>query len=188
MPSSAVLKPESFAKRNRYRAGQFWEDQHLGEGEHKYVVKGAYKDSEDDEDHNGIYNAFKFMKTGTVFDSTCFEDDVRCAERSLPIIAAFHDHLATIPGASNISIKINIPEAWTQSSEGPKKGQYMLVEPYIENFRKFNSNTGAYSAEFLVAQALSHFSYHASDGQEILCDLQGGAGRNNQIGRWFAPS
>ncbi|CAD7964127.1 unnamed protein product [Amoebophrya sp. A25] len=66
-----------------------------------------------------------------------------------------------------------MPECWTQSS-GHLEGQKMLTEPHIENFRKFNSNSGAAGTEAEVAQALSHFSYHASDGTELLCDVQGG--------------
>jgi hypothetical protein len=47
------------------------------------------------------------------------------------------------------------------------QGTLHLVEPFIENFRKFNSNTGWVSADDLGAigdalQALSHFSYNDS--------------------------
>lgn len=40
-------------------------------------------------------------------------------------------------------------------------------------FIKFNSNSGyTNGADFL--QALSHFSYHHTNGKHLLCDLQGG--------------
>ena len=49
------------------------------------------------------------------------------------------------------------------------------MEPFIENWEKFNSNTG-WNNEGTpwprVMQALSHFSYHASAGSTVLCDLQ----------------
>ena len=41
----------------------------------------------------------------------------------------------------------------------------MLVEPYIENFMKFNSNSGKAEDVYEVMQALSHFSYHHSEGE-----------------------
>jgi hypothetical protein len=41
------------------------------------------------------------------------------------------------------------------------------------DFVKFNSNTG-YTNGADVMQALSHFSFDYSGGQEVLCDLQGG--------------
>jgi hypothetical protein len=60
---------------------------------------------------------------------------------------------------------------------GNHPGRKYLIEPYIDSFEKFNSNSGAvfrntqYSQ---VMQALSHYSYHVTGGQIVLCDLQGG--------------
>ncbi|RSL45510.1 hypothetical protein CEP54_014231 [Fusarium duplospermum] len=56
-------------------------------------------------------------------------------------------------------------------------GQKALCEPFIQNYQKFNSNSGWNDdsrAWGEVMQALSHFSYHLSGGQFVLCDLQGG--------------
>ena len=72
-------------------------------------------------------------------------------------------------------MRINMPAVWKQSTGLKSRiGQKMLVEPFIESFRKFNSNNGFADTDSDVAQALSHFSYHISDGAEVLCDLQGG--------------
>lgn len=52
-----------------------------------------------------------------------------------------------------------------------------MCEPFIQNYEKFNSNSGwvDYSEGWgEVMQALSHFSYHVSGGFYVLCDLQGG--------------
>jgi hypothetical protein len=53
------------------------------------------------------------------------------------------------------------------------------VEPFIHHYRKFNSNSGWASRDSSqlnrVMQALSHFTYHVSGGNFLLCDLQGGA-------------
>jgi hypothetical protein len=64
-------------------------------------------------------------------------------------------------------------------------GRNCLVEPYINDFQKFNSNTGWKTSEddaiVDMLQALSHYSYHVSSGQFVLCDLQGGLCRGGVI-------
>ena len=51
------------------------------------------------------------------------------------------------------------------------------MEPLIEGqYTKFNSNTGHASYGHDLMQALSHFSYHFTEGKHLLCDLQGGKG------------
>lgn len=55
--------------------------------------------------------------------------------------------------------------------------ELLLIEPFIEDFRKFNSNTGWTNCRTpwdRVMQALSHYSYHCTGGAFVLCDLQGG--------------
>ena len=84
-------------------------------------------------------------------------------------------------GAGFISstIRMNKPEVWVMTGGG-REGQKVLVEPYIEEFTKFNSNTGWVGPDGGawndVLQALSHYSYHVSSGQFLLCDLQGEEG------------
>ena len=41
------------------------------------------------------------------------------------------------------TIKLNIPAVWTfLSNSGPYAGTKALVEPFIDNYQKFNSNSG----------------------------------------------
>ena len=77
------------------------------------------------------------------------------------------------------TIYLNHPGVWEYDESSQYKGQKLLVEPFIENFQKFNSNSGvAIGAEGAnwssLMQALSHYSYHTSGGRYLLCDLQGG--------------
>lgn len=78
----------------------------------------------------------------------------------------------------NKVIKINVPEVWTFEENGNEwGGRKVLSEPFIQNYQKFNSNSGWNDdsrAWGEVMQALSHFSYHLSGGYYVLCDLQGG--------------
>ncbi|KAL7526684.1 hypothetical protein ACHAXR_002627 [Thalassiosira sp. AJA248-18] len=77
-------------------------------------------------------------------------------------------------------VQVNIPSVWTFDYAvigSPISGKKVLVEPFIHNYQKFNSNTGWADNDTpwpRVMQALSHFSYHVSSGQFVLCDLQGG--------------
>lgn len=157
---------ERYANRNPDQGG-FVGNHDIGQGKYKYVTKGTY--------HRTRTPAVdKFLKTGTAFNSDCFLDDVRAAEAALPYVAGFHEYIDTATVfRGRVSIEVNIPEVWEQI-DGRLVGQRMLREPFIEHFTKFNSNSGAADLTATVAQALSHYSYHASDGNELLCDLQGG--------------
>ena len=70
---------------------------------------------------------------------------------------------------------LNIPEVWRYHDTAER----ILVEPHIEGFQKFNSNSGwvadpgSFSTDAM--QTLSHFSYHHSQRKYILCDIQGDA-------------
>lgn len=159
------LNLESYANRDPEWRGWMGNNR-IGEGKYKYVMGGTY-------DKSGFPAADKFLKSGTSFSSDCFLDDIRAAEAALHYVAGFHRYIETTPFRGIVSIKVNIPAVWEQGG-GQLAGQKMLREPFIENFQKFNSNSDAVDVTALVAQALSHYSYHASDGTELLCDLQGG--------------
>jgi hypothetical protein len=58
-----------------------------------------------------------------------------------------------------------------------KPSERVLIEPYLGNsYEKFNSNHGMViesTTQGFSMPTLSHFSYHISGGQYLLCDLQG---------------
>jgi hypothetical protein len=92
-----------------------------------------------------------------------------------------HDLIKEWNGRNFINklIMLNIPEVWTFCHDCSPNiaGKKVLQEPFINNYQKFNSNTGWADNETpwpRIMQALSHFSYHVSGGQFVLCDLQGG--------------
>ena len=156
-----------YANRNHSQSATYNPEQVIGQGKYKIAMKGFFE-------HSRASVAVKVLKTGATFSDDCFLDDIRAAEAALPYVAGFVKYIdsATVY-RGRVSIKVNIPAVWTES-HGKLVGQRCLVEPFIEYFQKFNSNSGAADITAAVAQALSHYSYHASDGTELLCDLQGG--------------
>ncbi|CAD7925975.1 unnamed protein product [Amoebophrya sp. A120] len=174
----------SFANWNPVSSCRWNHEKIIGAGKHKFVKTGTY------ENYPGRANSkacvVKLLKTGANFSSECFHDDVRCAEAALPYIEKFHEYFRSAfpkfyPGGQTF-IKVNVPTVWQQINDhNGNRGQKILVEPLIPNFTKFNSNSGKADARCKIAQALSHFSYHASDGREILCDLQGGRDGKNYV-------
>jgi hypothetical protein len=105
-----------------------------------------------------------------------FQTDEAAVQKALHIITSFNG-----AGYINSKIRLNVPERWLNKNDH----KFMFVEPFIENFEKFNSNSGWVSRNsgswYDVLQALSHYSYHISSGQYTLCDLQGGIYRDGVI-------
>jgi hypothetical protein len=62
-------------------------------------------------------------------------------------------------------VSLSEPQVWVDS----ESMETSLVEPFIENFEKFNSNTGWVNPDRKAwnsaMQALSHFSYHITQGK-----------------------
>ncbi|KAI1148180.1 kinase-like domain-containing protein [Nemania diffusa] len=118
----------------------------------------------------------KEFKTGSVYEEEYFEEEMNIIRCTQQIIDDWQDAVLI-----NGRVLLNTPEIWEFADSGAKN----LVEPMIENYEKFNSNSGwadiTGGAWSEAMQALSHFSYHNSGGQLLLCDLQGGAYRDGYI-------
>ncbi|RYP80011.1 hypothetical protein DL770_006413 [Monosporascus sp. CRB-9-2] len=134
-------------------------------GNFKNVKRGVYTAGE----RIGQECVAKEFKTGSVFEDHYFNEELAIIDRTQKIIDNWHD-----AGIIDRTIVLNTPTIWVYENSGHK----VLVEPMIKNFEKFNSNTGwadnTGGAWSEAMQALSHFSYHNSGGQFLLCDLQGG--------------
>jgi len=134
-------------------------------GTFKEVRKGTYTKGE----RSGQQCVSKEFKSGSVFEDHYFQEELNIINRTQKVIDNWHAE-----GVIDRTILLNTPEIWVYETSGYK----ILIEPMIENFEKFNSNTGwadkSGGAWSEAMQALSHFSYHNSGGQFLLCDLQGG--------------
>lgn len=139
-------------------------------GAFRWVAKGIYTSGE----REGQACVAKWFKTGPVFANDYFTLDIKAVDKALEIVTLFNEL-----GVISKPVMINVPQVrtFTQDSSPAWVGQKVLLEPFIHNYEKFNSNTGWVSdgeAWGQVMQAPSHFSYHVSRGNYVLCDLQGG--------------
>ncbi|TGO30077.1 hypothetical protein BPAE_0008g00690 [Botrytis paeoniae] len=139
-------------------------------GTFKNVWAGHYTSG----DREGQPCVSKEFKSGSVYEIHYFSEELEIIRRTQEIVDDFH----TAGIITGREIIVNTPAIWTYvDSAGEKAGHKSLVEPMIENFEKFNSNTGWTGQDTVwndAMQALSHFSYHASGRRFLLCDLQGG--------------
>lgn len=142
----------------------------FAEGSFRLVYKTFYRSGP----AKGQKAVRKTLKSGTVFSAQPYEVDLRTSAKALTFIDAFNN-----AGLIDERIKINVPEVWKAVDHFNERGDPMrcIVEPFIEGYEKFNSNSGWNDVSTgwgEAMQALSHFSYHVSGGECLLCDLQGG--------------
>lgn len=136
------------------------------EGTFRYCKYGRYTGGQ----RTGQRCVAKWFKN----QSDSFETDLEAVEQTTRIITSWNQSMNAA-----VTIRINFPEVWTID------GIKCFVEPYIDNFFKINSNTGWTTSDdnesVDMLQALSHYSYHVSSGQFVLCDLQGGMYRDSIV-------
>ncbi|RDA94479.1 hypothetical protein CP533_2308 [Ophiocordyceps camponoti-saundersi (nom. inval.)] len=150
----------------------------FAQGSFRWVAKAEYTSGL----RRGQACVLKWFKTGAVFSDDYFTLDIKAVDKALEIVNVFNQM-----NIVNKTVKFNVPGVWRfdddsdDDSDDDRAGQRALCEPFIHNYQKFNSNTGwndDSEAWGEVMQALSHFSYHLSGGNYVLCDLQGGIYRH----------
>ena len=145
-------------------------DYPFAQGTFRWVAKGRYTTG----NRAGQPCVCKWFKTGGVVESHFYDADLKASDEAIRMVTMWN-----AKGLINRIVRVNKPEVWTfdHTSSASWVGRKVLQEPFITDYQKFNSNTG-WSDDSIpwsrVMQALSHFSYHFSNGQTLLCDLQGG--------------
>jgi len=144
-------------------------DHPFAQGAFRWVAKGRYVEGA----RAGEAAVTKWFKDGHHFEAEFFDLDIKAVDKAIQLVREFNNQ--AIIGSV---IRMNKPEVWTfKESAIGWAGRKTLTEPFIQNWQKFNSNTGWNESDVpwgRVMQAVSHFSYHTSGGQFVLCDLQGG--------------
>ena len=169
----------NYARKNNATQARVDTNYVWNEGSFKVVYKGRYTRGE----RAGQPCVCKMLR-GTDHDpyaESIFDEELEIVRKSQDILDKFNAE-----GCVDRKVYLNEPEVWTFSEEaGTWAGKKALVEPMIENFEKFNSNSGWVAPAQVpwsqVMQALSHFSYDTTGGSFLLCDLQGGAYRDGMV-------
>jgi uncharacterized protein YodC (DUF2158 family) len=150
-------------------------DHPFAQGSFRWVAKGKYIEGE----RAGQACVCKWFKTGGVMEAHFYDTDIKTSQKAVDIISKFNQGQFI-----NEVVQVNLPAVWTFDQDSSRGGQKVLQEPFIKNYQKFNSNTGWSDSSTpwpRVMQALSHYSYHCSGGQLLLCDLQGGVYSNGVV-------
>eukprot|EP00121_Abeoforma_whisleri_P004302 Awhi_evm1s3889 len=141
---------------------------YFAEGVFRYVSKGLYTAGP----RTGQDCVFKWLKPQlSLNESDFFSDDSSLIEKAIDLVQSFND--CRFIGTP---IQVNRPMMGQFAHGQRNQGRMYQLEPFIKGFQKFNSNSGWVNDDSGVwgeiMQALSHFSYHYSSGQYVLCDLQ----------------
>ena len=172
-PGSKKVDASQTARTNNATSAAFTShalDNPFAEGSFRWVAKGEYTRG----NRTGEPCVCKWFKTGGVLEARFYDTDLSTVKEALRIITKWNSN-----NFVDKIVKINQPAVWTFENDGRQDfaGKKVLQEPFIQSYQKFNSNTGWADDSTpwpRVMQAISHFSYHTSNGQSVLCDLQGG--------------
>lgn len=123
----------SGCRRNESLKGRVDRNKVIGEGSFKRVYSGVYVEGR----REGQPQATKELIHRTPHTSTVFYYDVIVAKVAAEIVEAWN-----VSNFINKHVVVTIPEIWVYTSKSDVAGVTHLVEPFIKNFEKFNSNTG----------------------------------------------
>ena len=152
-------------------------DRPFAEGTFKYAAKGVYSEGA----RKGQPCVCKWFKSGSVYEARYFDDDLDTVNEAIRLVSLWNAQEVI-----NKPVKMNAPEIWTFDSTSTRgwAGKKIMQEPFIEGWQKFNSGSGwndSGSSWARAMQALSHFSYDVTNGQSLLCDLQGAVYRDGVV-------
>lgn len=169
--AESVIDSTKTARHNYGARGSFPRrelEKPFAEGSFRRVAKGTYTAGP----RTGQLMVCKWFKTPSFKDDKYIKHDLKAVDKALEIISQWN-----VATSTKIPVRLNKPEVWILRDKERK----VLVEPFIDNYKKYNSNSGwndtsTWQARLL--QALSHYSFHVTKGEIVLCDLQGGVRRD----------
>jgi len=135
----------------------------LGEGSFRIAYEGEYIGG----NRNRQAAACKqFKPQYEDMEVEFFQDDFRIADKAITLAEGWN---AICPYGKEVLI--------TKGDVHTLYGERYLVEPLIRDYTKFTSNSGWISPRcndaVLAMEAFSHYTYHRSGGNLLVCDLQG---------------
>ena len=136
----------------------------IGEGAFRICVEGTYVGGNRNQQEAACK---RFKPQFRSMESEFFANDFRIIDKVVEMAEAWNDFCPF-----GHEIMVNKGDIKNSNS-----GIRYLVEPLIRYYTKFNSNSGWIGDtddwEIRAMAAFSHYSYHRSGGQLLVCDLQG---------------
>lgn len=161
----------------------------FAQGSFRFAAKGTFVGGPGDV--SGVADA-----VGKWFKNACMQNtdehylmDLKTSQKAIELVSAWNDlarsdrhffkridDLRPACARPASIIQVIEPQLWKWAPSSRLAGQSLIIEPFLPNFGKWNSNSGwqSNSAWGQVMAALSHYSYHVTGGELLLCDLQGG--------------
>lgn len=124
--------------------------------------------------NKGFHCVVKYFKPSPISFGDQLKNELRVVEAAKKIVQVWNQsmHFKELPHR----VIVVTPQVMVEDGD---QGLPCLLEPLIRGYRKHNNNGGWASSSHdlwnAALQALSHFSFHASHGKVVLCDIQGGA-------------
>jgi len=138
-------------------------DESVGEGAFRIAYAGTYIGGNR---NNQEAVAKRFKSQYSALESDFFDSDFEVADQAIRYAEEWNNFCAN-------DEKILITRGDIHTIGGRK----YLVEPLIRHFTKFTSNNGWISDDEgwhgAAMEAFTHYTYHRSGGNLIVCDLQG---------------
>jgi hypothetical protein len=137
----------------------------LGEGHFRIAFAGTYVGGTRNQQEAVCK---RFRDSFGVMEADFFRSDFKIADKAIEYAEAWNK-------ICEVGKEIMITRGDVMQISGRK----YMVEPLIRYFEKYTSNNGWIADENVVGwvvlamEAFSHFTYHRSGGQMIVCDLQG---------------
>ena len=159
----------------RCDANTHFSDKTVGEGSGKISYHGRYC-----WDYNHRRCVVKFYKEQYVFKQEFWRTELRTHQKAREFAVEWNK-----TDYRHKPIRVIMPriERYSAGSEEKGKiGEYVLVEDYIPDFTKFNSNTMTCSEwAHKSVQAFCHWTYHHSNRKYLFCDAQGTVNKKEYV-------
>lgn len=121
----------------------------FADGAFRWVALGFYLDGP----RRNERCVCKWFKSGSVFSRDFFTHDVKAVHKAVEIVDNFNKLVIV-----DRLVKVNVPEVWQFEKNAGNQwdGSMSLIEPYISNYTKFNSNTVRLQAKPLLRSSGEH--------------------------------
>ena len=147
----------------------------LGEGTFRITYEGTYKGGQ----RNGQKAALKrFKYEYRHMEDEFFQSDFKVIDKAIELATEWNDFCRSFE-----KIRFARGDILVMAGTNGETKKF-LVEPLVRPFYKYTSNSGwirdrsETGLSLLALEAFCHYTYHATGGNLIVCDLQGHYKRN----------